>query len=76
MTRIATAALVVGVALVAMPLAQTPLRIIRFEPRGSAGVSWESRGNDRTHYYYRSAQNKNTAAGIWTSPDGKTKPRL
>lgn len=69
MTRTAMAALVVGVALVALPHAQTTLRIVRFEPQGPAGVSWESRGNDKTHYYYRSSQNKNAAAGIWTSPD-------
>ncbi len=71
MTRTAAVlvALFLGVALVAMSYAQPTLRIIRFEPNGPPGVQWEGRGNSKTHYYYRSAQNKNTAAGIWTSPD-------
>jgi uncharacterized cupin superfamily protein len=44
-------------------------RISRLLPGGPPGATWDSRGNDRTYYYYRSAQNKNTAAGVWTSPD-------
>jgi len=70
MTRTAaTAALLASIAVVGTPFAQAPLRIVRFEPNGPPGVKWEGRGNSKTHYYYRSALNKNTAAGIWTSPD-------
>ena len=53
---------------VGFPPKETP-RISRLLPGGPPGAAWDARGNDRTYYYYRSAQNKNTAAGIWTSPD-------
>ena len=70
MTRtLPVAVALVGIALGVMPLAQTTPRIVRFEPTGPAGVAWEGRGTSKTHYYYRSAENRNTAAGIWTSPD-------
>ena len=69
MTRTALAALAAAITLAALPHAQSTPRIQRWEPDGPTGVTWEGRGTSRTHYYYRSSQNKNTSAGIWTSPD-------
>jgi len=69
MTRTTAAALCVALALAALPGAQTPPRIQRWTPSGPDGGHWEARGASRTHYYYRSVKNRNTAGGIWTSPD-------
>jgi uncharacterized cupin superfamily protein/outer membrane protein assembly factor BamB len=53
---------------VGFPPTEKP-RILRLLPGGPPGAAWDTRGTDRTYYYYRSAQNKNMAAGVWTSPD-------
>jgi uncharacterized cupin superfamily protein len=69
MTRTLLAAVGTALALAALPSAQGPPRIQRWTPGGPDGASWEGRGTSRTHYYYRSLSNRNTAGGIWTSPD-------
>jgi uncharacterized cupin superfamily protein len=63
------ALLLIGIVSATVPHAQQTPRIVRFAAGGPTGVAWEGRGTSKTHYYYRSSVDPNTAAGIWTSPD-------
>jgi uncharacterized cupin superfamily protein len=52
--------------LLAAPAAgQNARQIIRFEPHGPIGIGLEGDDSERSHVYYRSADNRRVSAGVW-----------
>jgi uncharacterized cupin superfamily protein len=45
--------------------AQDAQRVIRFEPLGPGEIGLEGDDSERSHVYYRSADNRRVSAGVW-----------